>query len=154
MGKKPKISAPVDVGSSLAMESDEDLARKNKVYGNMAQNSKNELSVTSKKSLTSAISNVKNSKKRAISKIDFVKSSAAATASKSPERDSSPEQFAANSDSKSLESPSKFKPSLNTDAKSSITEKISPCTPKSTIRAANQLFFKTGATNEPPKPPE
>ena len=147
------MSAPVDVGSSLEMENEEDLARKNKVYGNMAQNSKNELSVTSKKSLTSTISNVKNSKKRAISKIEFVKSSAAATASKSPERDSSPQQFAANSDSKSLESPSKFKPSSNTDAKSS-TEKISSCTPKSTIRAANQLLFMTEAMNEPPKPPE
>lgn len=207
MGKKPKISSPVDEGSSSEMESDEDLAsdeedseippkttiqkpnsslqmfcnsnidkysskhpkltkqeltrlmakefaklseEKKKVYGKMAQKSKNELSATSKKSLASTISKVKNSKITVTSKKSSVKSAAAATALKSPERNSSSKKFPANSDSKSS---SKIKPSLNANAKSS-TEKISSKTPKSPIWAANQLLFKTEKMNEPPKPPE
>jgi upstream-binding transcription factor len=207
MGKKPKISSPVDEGSSSEMESDEDLAsdeedseippkttiqkpnsslqmfcnsnidkysskhpkltkqeltrlmakefaklseEKKKVYGKMAQKSKNELSATSKKSLASTISKVKNSKITVTSKKSSVKSAAAATALKSPERNSSSKKFPANSDSKSS---SKIKPSLNANAKSS-TEKKSSKTPKSPIWAANQLLFKTEKMNEPPKPPE
>ena len=182
MGKKPKISSPVD-GSSSEMESDEDLAsdeedseippkttiqkpnsslqmfcnsnidkysskhpkltkqeltrlmakefaklseEKKKIYGKMAQKSKNELSATSKKSLAaSTTSKVKNSKITVTSKKSSVKSAAAATALKSPERNSSSKKFPANSDSKSS---SKIKPSLNANAKSS-TEKISSKTP-------------------------
>jgi hypothetical protein len=142
--KHPKLTKQ-ELARLMAKEFAKLSEEKKKVYGNMAQKSKNEMSATSKK-LKSKISKASETSKKT------VKPTSATL--KSPERssDSPSKRSAANADSKSAKSPSKIKPSLNANVKSS-TEKVVSKTLKSPTLAANQLLFKAEKMTEPLKPP-
>ncbi len=126
---------------------------KKKIYGTMAQKSKNEMSATSKQSTTMTTSKaVKLAKPAPISK--KANSKVANAVSKSPEQ-SPPKKPSAN-DGKITKSSSKVKPSLNANVKSSPSK--SPKKTSGKVRkgvlpvwAENQSLFNA---NEPPKPPE
>ncbi|XP_046440681.1 nucleolar transcription factor 1-like isoform X1 [Daphnia pulex] len=147
--KHPKLTKQ-ELTRLMAKEFAKLSEEKKKVYGNMAQKSKNEMSATSKKSASSTLKS-KNSKASETSKKTVKPTSATL---KSPERssDSPSKRSAANADSKSAKSPSKIKPSLNANVKSS-TEKGASKTLKSPTLAANQLLFKAEKMTEPLKPP-
>ena len=127
---------------------------KKKIYGNMAQKSKNEMSTTSKQSpIASTSKTTKNAKPAPASK--KVNAKQIANATSSPEQSAS--KMSTSNDEKASKSPSKVKPSLNANAKSSPSkgspktsgkaQKIAPLP----VWAEKQSLFNA---NEPPKPPE
>ena len=130
------------------------LSKEEKInYLNMAQKSKNEISSATK--MPSALTSKAKTSKTAESFKEVNGESAiaaTATALKLSERGSSPLTFAANTDSKSVKSPSKYKPTLNAQVKA--TAEASSKTLKYPVWASYLPLFKAEKMHEPPKPPE
>lgn len=148
--KHPKLTKQ-ELTRLMAKEFAKLSEEKKKIYGTMAQKSKNELTTAAKPSpaATSKAKATKTPSKKGTAK------PATSTTSKSPDR-ANVSSSAALNDTKAAKSPSKVKPSLVANAKSSSNK----ASPKASVKskavsippwAVNRSLFKP---NEPPKPPE